>query len=135
MQVKIQRKGHAVEVLTSPTFEQCFNAAGGMQCTFLEISGAIALPVTAPPIEVARIVHLTDTDNKAKVEHGFADVAWLFGQNVPHVLTRGDGGQATLFKNHTTAGVYVDGTVPRFFNIRPNAAGTVPHAQFVCDGH
>jgi hypothetical protein len=133
MQVKIQRKGHAPETLTDPTFEQCFNAAGGMQCTFLDLAGPVSLPVTTPPVEPTRTVHLTDTDNKAKVDYGFADTAGLFGQNLPHVWSRGDGGGTALYKNPTTAGV-VYGT-PRFFNIRPNSAQVVPHAQLVCDGH
>ena len=106
MQVKIQRKGHAVETLTDPTFEQCFNPAGQMQCAFLGIEPGhpISIPVTAKPVEASRTVHHVDGD-KAKVEYGFADRGGEFGQLLPHVWSRGDGGPTALYKNATTAGV------------------------------
>ena len=75
MQVKIQRKGHPVETLTDPTFEQCFNTAGKMQCEFIDLTGAVSLPVTAAPTQATKTVHKSDQDNKAPVEYGFAQTA------------------------------------------------------------
>lgn len=139
MKVTIQRKGHAKETLTDPTFEQCFNPDGKMQCTFYGVTHAndISLKVTAPPQENARIVHHADGD-LAKIEYGFADAAGLFGQRLPHVLTESDGRPAALYKNASTAGVSCATTANQFFNLR--ASSVVPSASgiqttLVCDGH
>ena len=130
MQVKIQRKGHPVETLTDPTFEQCFNTAGKMQCEFIDLTGAVSLPVTAAPTQATKTVHKSDQDNKAPVEYGFAQTAGEFGQNLPHAWTVTNGG-AALYKNHTSAGVvYAPGVV---FNIRPHGVADAT-AQMVCDG-
>ena len=89
MQVKIQRKGHPVETLTDPTFEQCFNTAGKMQCEFIDLTGAVSLPVTAAPTQATKTVHTSDQDNKAPVEYGFAQTAGEFGQiHLPQCLDR-----------------------------------------------
>jgi hypothetical protein len=132
-QVKIQRKGHPVEVLTDPTYEQCFNAAGEFQCSFIGVTHSISLPVTSAPPAAARNCHKSDYENKAPVEYGFAHKADTFGKSLPLSWTVTDGA-AALYRDKGRPGVIYDG--PTFFNLRPSGAPTAAgvHCTMVDDG-